>query len=338
MLDPPNLDETTITTALQFHYGISTSDLTFLPIGHDSSSWVYRIQAIDGQSYFLKLRARHGFSPSSLAIPKYLQEQGLPHILAPLPAIDQALWVSVHDFALSLYHFIEGQLAADVGLSEQQWPAFGALIKQIHSCQLPVDLLPLVPQETFVPSRRHLIEELEAAAARSTFNSAEERELAEFWNAHRDVIGEIVDHSDSLADQLRRTSAPRVLCHADMHTWNVLLGSDDQLWLIDWDEVILALKERDLMFIAGGIGGDGVGPQETDWFLQGYGEPAIDPKALAYYRYAWAVQDMAADGEQVFFAPDSSQRARSAAVRAFMNLFEPGQIVEIASRSTGGTR
>ena len=49
---------------------------------------------------------------------------------------------------------------------------------------------------------------------------------------------------------------PLVLCHADLHAWNVLLDTDRQLWLVDWDETILAPKERDLMFVVGGIGND----------------------------------------------------------------------------------
>jgi spectinomycin phosphotransferase len=44
-----------------------------------------------------------------------------------------------------------------------------------------------------------------------------------------------------------------VLCHADLHTWNVLVDGDGRLWLVDWDEAILAPRERDLMFLVGGI-------------------------------------------------------------------------------------
>jgi spectinomycin phosphotransferase len=115
-----------------------------------------------------------------------------------------------------------------------------------------------------------------------------------------------------------------------MHTWNVLPDADAQLWLVDWDETILALKERDLMFVVGGIGGGGVGPRATECFLQGYGDTAIDPLALAYYRYAWAVQDMAAYGEEVFFTPDLGEESRRDAVHGFMVQFEPGSIVALA--------
>jgi spectinomycin phosphotransferase len=123
------------------------------------------------------------------------------------------------------------------------------------------------------------------------------------------------------------------LCHADLHTWNVLLDTAQQLWLVDWDETILAPKERDLMFIVGGIGRGLVNPHETACFLQGYGSTLINPLALAYYRYAWAVQDMIEYGEQVFLLPDLGQQSRRAALHGFTSMFEPGNIVDIAFAS-----
>jgi spectinomycin phosphotransferase len=337
MLDPANLEEATIAKTLENHYGILGAEIAFLPLGYDSASWVYGVQSDDKQRYFLKARAAESFNPASLAIPNYLKEQGLSHILAPLQAIDHTLWVSVGDFVFSLYPFIEGQNAAGTGLSEQGWHAFGVLIKQIHACQLPADLLQLLPRESFIPIRRHLIQDLENAAARVTHNNPEEREISEFWHAQKNIIRTIVDKSDALANQLRRAPAPQlILCHADMHTWNVLLDTENQFWLIDWDEVILALKERDLMFAVGGIGGDGVGAKQTSWFLQGYGDHTINPTALAYYRCAWAVQDIAGFGGLVFFAPERSQESRHAAMEGFMTLFNPGEIVDLALRSTDG--
>jgi spectinomycin phosphotransferase len=333
MLEPPRLAEAEITGALRAHYGISTTELTFLPLGNDYASWVYRVQTNEGQILFLKVRAREGFSASSLVVPHYLQERGVPHIVAPLPTIAQTLWVSLNDFALSLYPFIDGQVGADRGLSEQQWRMFGALLRQIHACLLPPKLLQLVSRESFIPSRRLVISDLKAAIRQQTFTDPVERELALFWHERKDDIRVLVKRAGTLGRHLQRASGPRVLCHADMHTWNVLLDSNQQLWLIDWDEVVLALKERDLMFVVGGIGGDRVGRRETAWFLQGYGDSAIDPGALTYYRFAWAVQDMAAYGERVFSSQNLSEDARRAALQGFIGLFEPGNIVPLALAS-----
>jgi spectinomycin phosphotransferase len=102
---------------------------------------------------------------------------------------------------------------------------------------------------------------------------------------------------------------------------------------VDWDEAILAPKERDLMFVVGGIGHDLVRSADTECFFQGYGEATVDPRLLAYYRCAWAVQDIAAYGEQVLLAPGLGEVTRRAAVEGFMDLFAPGNIVDLALAS-----
>ena len=107
------------------------------------------------------------------------------------------------------------------------------------------------------------------------------------------------------------------------------------MWIVDWDETVFAPKERDLMFVVAGIARDLVRPHQTACFFQGYGDAAIDPHALAYYRYTWAVQDIAAYGERVFARPDLSEETRWDALHSFVDLFEPGNIVDIAFTSEG---
>ena len=148
----------------------------------------------------------------------------------------------------------------------------------------------------------------------------------------------MIDRADVLSLQRRHTTAAWVLCHADFHTWNVLRGADGQLWIVDWDETMMAPKERDLMFVIDGIGRGLVSAHETTCVLQGYGDGAIDDEALTYYRYAWAVQEMGAYAEEVMAADARGEVTRRAAVDAFIDLFAAGNIVAIARASDSGMR
>src|SRR5918994_900649 len=109
-------------------------------------------------------------------------------------------------------------------------------------------------------------------------------------------LGALADRADRLGGELAAAPAPQVLCHADLHTWNVLVEDAGRLWIADWDEAVLAPRERDLTFVVGGGIGHGlVGPSEEASFLEGYGQVTAgqvtaDPALLAYYRCAWAVQ------------------------------------------------
>jgi spectinomycin phosphotransferase len=126
---------------------------------------------------------------------------------------------------------------------------------------------------------------------------------------------------------------PLVLCHADIHTNNVLVGGDADIWIVDWDETMLAPRERDLMFVVGGISRDFVDARREALFFDGYGDVELNQAALAYYRYAWAVSDVAAYGEQVFLRPDLGAKDQREAAERLSTLFEPGEIVEIALES-----
>jgi spectinomycin phosphotransferase len=103
------------------------------------------------------------------------------------------------------------------------------------------------------------------------------------------------------------------------------------LAIVDWDEPILAPKERDLMFIGGGVGGIWNNDQEASWFYQGYGQTEIDLLALSYYRYERIVADFAAYSEQIF-GMHGSVEDRQKGLR-LMNQFLPNNVVEIAHRS-----
>jgi spectinomycin phosphotransferase len=336
MRDSPPVANETIVSSLQKHYGIADSALTFLPIGADAASSVYRADTPDGSSYLVKLRTAAGFSVPSLAIPHALASQGVPHILAPLPTTTQALWVELSNFRLSLYPFLQAHTGASVGLSHEQWRALGSTLRLVHASQPPSEARDSLPREAFIPSRRDVLRRLAPVIEAQQPADPVERELAGFWRSRLDTINMVLEHADRLGERLRQRSLPQVLCHADLHTWNVLVDSVQRLWIIDWDETILAPKERDLMFVIGGIGRDLVGSDETACVLEGYGHVALDQETLGYYRYAWAVQDMGAYAEEVFFSPERGQQSRRDAVAGFMALFEPGNIVDIA-RGSGAT-
>jgi len=306
MREPPALADATIVTTLQASFGIRVAALVFLPIGNDSASWAYRVEAAQGLVYFLKVRAGAGPIPGA-AVPSYLHRHGVSNVLAPLATSVGAPSVLVDGFALALYPMLDARVGAEVGLSATQWRELGTVVRQIHRVPLTPELARMVGREAFRPIRRELVADLEALVATVASDDPVAWELAGFWQAHQGVIGALVGQADALGRRLARSSFPQVLCHADLHTWNV--------------------------FVVGGIGHDLVRPADTDSFFQGYGQATIDPRLLAYYRCAWAVQDIAAYGEQVLLAPGLGEVTRRAAVGGFMDLFAPGNIVDLAQAS-----
>jgi spectinomycin phosphotransferase len=95
---------------------------------------------------------------------------------------------------------------------------------------------------------------------------------------------------------------------------------------------MLAPKERDLMFIGGGVGNVWNQPQEETLFYRGYGATDIDPMALAYYRYERITKDLLEICDQIFDA-SASVEDREEGLRQMASQFQPNDVVALAHRS-----
>jgi spectinomycin phosphotransferase len=73
--------------------------------------------------------------------------------------------------------------------------------------------------------------------------------------------------------------------------------------------------------------------QKQSPFYRGYGAAEVDAVAIAYYRYEWVVQEFGDYGERVFFTPDAGEETLSDGIRSFIELFDPGDVVEAAYQS-----
>jgi spectinomycin phosphotransferase len=121
-----------------------------------------------------------------------------------------------------------------------------------------------------------------------------------------------------------------VLCHSDIHAGNILIDTNNSFYIVDWDNPILAPKERDLMFIGGAQGFAGHTAQEEETlFYTGYGQTQIDPIAQAYYRYERIVQDIAAFCEQLLSTNEGGEDREQSLLYLESN-FLPKGTIEIA--------
>ncbi|HEY7343508.1 MAG TPA: aminoglycoside phosphotransferase family protein [Ktedonobacterales bacterium] len=312
------------------HYGVSVAEIAFLPIGYDASAWVYQVAAADGQRYFLKLR-RGAIHTAPAAIARYLKAEGIKQIVAPLPMITGQLMASLEGYTLLLYPWIEGRSGMEAGLTDDQWIAYGALVRQIHTAQLPADLAAELPHEDFVLRHKWgmFVRQFSTSIQRRDYANPYERELSQFWMAYNGEIIRIVERAERLGSGLRQRPSDFVLCHADIHTANLIVAPDGHLRVVDWDQPIFAPKERDLMFV---VGPDAAATREETLFFTGYGEAEIDALALAYYRYEWCVQEFVDFANRVFQLDDGGDETKADSVRGFEQLFASGDVVEVADK------
>jgi spectinomycin phosphotransferase len=263
-----------------------------------------------------------------LLVPQFLFEQGVRQVIPPLQTTAGLLWASLDAYTCILYPFISGRNGFQAALSAGQWLDFGSALKRIHSLALPPALEARIPVETFSARWRHAVRRYQAQAEHTACGDPVAAEM----RARRAEIERIIAQAEELASFLQSVSLDRVLCHADIHAGNLLLGESADLYIVDWDNPILAPKERDLMFIGGGVGGIWNSAAEEALFYRGYGSADINLAGLAYYRYERIVEDIAAFCEQILLT-DEGGADREQGLRYFASNFLPGEVLEIANRT-----
>ncbi len=325
MLQPHDIELADIAAVLRADYGVTLNDIDFLPLGADPEAAAWRVTVAGGSTLFLKTKFGP-FDPSVLAVPRFLHDAGIAEVLAPLPTRDGALSVAAGGTTLILYPYVEGRNGFEVALTPKGWTALGAAMRRIHDTALPAGFARRLDTERFGWRWRDSVLGF-MGDLRNFGGDRIGSELATLLVGRRDDIEVIVQRATALADAFRDGPSKFVLCHTDLHAGNVLIGTDGGLRIVYWDNPRLAPKERDLMFIGGGVGGVWNEPGEAALFYEGYGAAEIDTATLAYYRYERIVEDIAVTCEQVFLG-HGGNRAESVAQLAAQ--WRPRDVVAIA--------
>lgn len=327
MLTRPDLADEIIIERLQSNYGINTHALTFLPVGNDARAWSFRVESGAGAN-FLKLR-KGAVNRAALAIPHFLNSCGIDSVIAPLPTRSGQLFASADDFSLILFPFVHGASRWGMSLTSAQWREWGAIMRSIHSAPIPPALVADVPQEVFAVKWLDKIERVVRVLAQGEYEGEVAAAVAQVWRENAAIIELCRGRYRSLGAQLARAAPENVICHADIHPANIIVDAAGEIHIVDWDEALLAPKERDLMFFID----DGRAPATTDAFLSGYGDTSADLLALAYYKYDWVIQELGDYGERVFLATDLTADDLALAGREFARLFTPDDVVDRAQRA-----
>ncbi len=296
--------------------------------GADETAELWRGVTADESAYAIKLSG--GGTPAGLVVSAHLAEQGITGVARPVHTVDGALWSTRGGRRLSVVPWVSDQRALSKGMGAGHWRSYGALLAAIHRTPVTDALAAVLPRE------EHNHQEV-ASVARTLAASLPELAaapdpllavLATEWAAAAGRIATLVEQADALGATLRRQAARHVICHADPHLGNVLFGGDDRVWLVDWDDAVLAPRERDLMFVIGGVLAFApVTRQEQAWFFEGYGPVDIDPVRLAYHQCVRALEDSGFPAAQVAGTGEWTDPERADALEILQGvLSEPGLV------------
>lgn len=318
-----------IIDCLNTDYGIKVRRLTFLPIGADINASVYKAEA-DDQSYFIKIKRGHHHDISA-AIIMLLHNTGIQHIIPPIKNILGQSIQLIDDFTIIVSPFVEGQDGFNRDLTDNQWVTLGQVMKQIHETAVPTSIQHMIRHEDYSPKWREAVLSLYADIELSPSTDEILLKFIAFMKDHREIIHRLIHRAEELSKQIQDQTPEFVLCHSDIHGGNVLIDGNNIIYMVDWDDPIMAPKERDLMFIGGGVATVWNKPHEEKYFYKGYGNTEINMEILAYYRHERIVEDIALIGQLLLTSVDNQSRIES--YKHFIDQFAPNGVVEIAFKT-----
>jgi spectinomycin phosphotransferase len=315
MREQPRIPEERLRACLQDQYDLIPITLEFLPRGHDYNAGVYRVVSEQGIAYLLKVTSRLLYEPSCL-VPRYLRDRGITSVVAPIPTRSSALWAKLMDWTVIVYPWISGDSSL-TGMTNQQWKEVGSIFKRIHQLRLQPESFPSLRKETFDPTvYARWVRTFETQHLHSQHGGSDSsRALRASWVAHQSTIHTAVTSLEKLAEMLKAYSFPYVICHADLHPANLLRDQHGHVFVIDWDEVMLAPKERDFIFIR---------EPQAGAFWEGYGQREIDWMLLSYYLWERVIQDVIEDTQNVCFKDDLAEAAKADIAQSFQSYMSKG--------------
>ena len=295
---PDGLGEQEIRDAVAAYWRLPVTEATFAPLGFGSYHWVARTE--DGRRLFLTVddldrkpwlgnERRAAFAGLRAAFDTALalrEEAGLAFVVAPRQARDGSTVRRIAArYSLAVFPFSEGRSGHfGASASPEDRELLLRLLADLHQATKAV--ASLQPRTVAPLSGRDGLEAALADLGRpwqgGPFSEPARLQLA----ANADVVRRWLRSLDELADKVAASGRALVITHGEPH-WGNLMRTADGLMLVDWDTVGLAPPERDLWLLADASAASlGAYAERTGR------EP--DPAALAMYRLAWTLADVAA--------------------------------------------
>lgn len=196
------------------------------------------------------------------------------------------------DFIYILFDYIDGDNLSDKPLSNAIIREIAVIVAELHNIgdniPVPMENLTEIFDVTFCESIIDILKDGQYPT-----------DMEHILSSYSELILEKIQVYESLAEYLYSSKPQLILCHADIHCWNIM--QDNQLKLIDWEGVRLAPAEADLFSFSEGFFFENY----WDEFMITYKELRPDFKlnceALRFFRLRRLLEDIHSFSEGLMY-------------------------------------
>ena len=307
----PQIDQARLIACVAAEYGVAPRRLTYIPRGEVTYNYV--AEAEDGARYILKVldgsrlaRISLQRMPFVLLLMDELRSRGLlRNVPQPIFTATGAPTASCDDNQLVLLDYVEGKNPDWETLHRPDvWAWLAHDVAHLH---LATEVLesPCPDIETFeIPFETALLDGMAALAKVTAKDRPGHQALASLLLPQADTMMALLTRLKELADLSRSLASFNVLCHTDIHKWNLLIDADDILTIIDWEGAKLAPAEHDLF----AFNGDDF-PAFLEAYLRAGGVRDLHAETFGFYFYRRNLEDLTDYIVRILYEDDDAQSA-----------------------------
>ena len=279
-------------------YGIQVQSIRQVQAGWSASAW--KVHSISGD-FFLKVYDKDKPSTKSwiaridkyMPVTLWLYENTLlrENMVAPL-LTKTGCYKREEDACLYMvFPYIHGQTMGNARLDSVQIRDIAQTVALLHTFggEVPVPTDPI--RETFDVSFCDQLNDW--------LNRSQDPAFLKTVSPYADILARSITSLKDTASLLGKSEMRHVLCHTDIHGWNLM--QSNRMILIDWEGLKLAPVEADLFsftdtFFFG---------YAWEEFLSAYGSVhkdfKINPDAMRFYRWRRRLEDIHAFASSMLF-------------------------------------
>jgi len=213
-------------------------------------------------------------------------------ISTPILTVDDAYKVETDDSVFIVYPFIEGETPGNNRLSVYEQEYLAEIIAELH-LYTELDFSQLKNKEDFdVSICENLLQVM-------TQDGLSDVDLCNVFLHYKECLQYSMTEMKRLAISLSAANLDFVLCHTDLHGWNLLQA--DTLVLLDWEGLKLAPAEADLFAFSEGFFFDYAWERFFTYYKKDRPNYTINQDALMFYRLRRRLEDILEFAKGILF-------------------------------------
>ena len=289
-------DHEKIRTILFNDYGLVESILSDAPQGFVADT----CYAQSGeQKFFVKILKSSDNLEAGLPILLELKNRGINNINFPVPTKTGRLSVAFEERVLVLFNFVEGDWTFSYNFEK-----YADLIARLHAITNQVKK-EVKKYNYDLPFLVALKESLNKISDLDCVNETE-KNLKQIIVDNKDEFVEVIKRMQALSDKMKNKQVKLFITHGDAPS-NIIKDKNGEVYLIDWDDLLLAPAERDTWFHVNTN-------QETE-FLKTYKmlnpDYEIDFEACAFYLHRRYLDDLEGFISRILDVNSSEQQKKT---------------------------